>query len=75
MVTMGRAIKSQTAWNVSGLNTEVKLSVMCITRKRIMNRPVTLIMSFLPIDEEKSLAIVSFVVFFFKANAKLRLKL
>jgi hypothetical protein len=58
MVTIGRAINSHTASNVSGLKIDVKLRAMCRVKNRIRKIPEMLMMSFFPIEEVNMFAIV-----------------
>ena len=58
-VMMGRAMKSHPALKASALIKERPLMVACRRRKIIRNNPVTLIISFFPIEEVKIFAIVS----------------
>ena len=57
-VMMGRAMKSQPALKASALMRDRPLMVACRRRKIIRNNPVTLIISFFPMEEVKILAIV-----------------
>jgi len=56
--TIGRAIISQAALNVSGLKTEMIFMDICNVRKSMRNNPVMLIISFFPIDDVNIFAIL-----------------
>jgi hypothetical protein len=54
---IGKAIKSQPALNASGLIKDNALIVACNNKNITRNKPVTLIITFFPIEDVKMLAI------------------